>query len=120
MSVRAFTGVYGREETHAAYPVVFVVVLWLLDHVPPYDRLVAMIIVGLVGREVDLSQKLLLVMLEFSNHRNGFSCCDRYVTVKVQRCRSLEKILVGPLQSTLVARNPPARKIPTPRRIKIS
>lgn len=58
-------------ETHAAKSVVLVVVLWVLDHVPPSDELVAVVAVLLVCEEVCLAQELLLVMLEFSHHFVG-------------------------------------------------
>lgn len=58
-------------ETHAAESVVLVVVLWVLDHVPPSDELVAVVAVLLVCEEVGLAQELLLVMLEFSHHFVG-------------------------------------------------
>jgi len=60
-----------EERTHAAESVVLVVVLWVLDHVPPSDELVAVVAVLLVCEEVGLAQKLLLVMLEFSHHFVG-------------------------------------------------
>ena len=47
------------------------VVLGLLDHVPSHDGLVAMAIVGFVCDEVCLSEELLLMMLEFSDHDRG-------------------------------------------------
>lgn len=47
------------------------IVLGLLDHVPSHDGLVAMAIVGFVCDEVCLSEELLLVMLEFSDHDRG-------------------------------------------------
>lgn len=52
------------------------IVLWLLDHVPSDDGFVAMIIILLVGDEVGLSQELLLVIFEFSDHCDRFSLID--------------------------------------------
>lgn len=74
-------GVFGGEEGEAvgelsqrsAETVVLVVILRLLDHVSSNDCLVAMTIVRLVCDKVCLSQELLLVMLEFSDHDEGIS-----------------------------------------------
>jgi hypothetical protein len=55
-------------ETNAAYAIDLVIVLWLLDVVPADDGVIAVVVVRLVGGEVDLSEELLLVMLEFSDH----------------------------------------------------
>jgi len=52
--------------------IVLVIVLRLLNHVSSHDGLVAMATIGLVCDEVCLSQKLLLVMFEFSDHDIGF------------------------------------------------
>lgn len=49
------------------------IILGLLDHVSSHDGLVAMATIGFVCDEVCLSQKLLLVMFEFSDHDIGFS-----------------------------------------------
>lgn len=49
------------------------IVLRVLDHVPPPDELVAMVVVLLVCEEVCLAQKLLLVKLELSHHLEGSS-----------------------------------------------
>lgn len=62
---------YGN--TYTTETVVLVIVLRLLDHVPSHDGLVAMAIVAFVCDEVCLSQKLRLVMLEFSDHDCGLS-----------------------------------------------
>jgi hypothetical protein len=42
-----------------------------LDHVTPYDIVVAVAIVLLIGDEVCLLEQLLLMMLEFSDHGAG-------------------------------------------------
>jgi hypothetical protein len=62
----------GIRETYAAETVILVVILGLLDHVSPHDGLVAMAIVRFVCDEVCLSEELLLVVLEFSDHGCGF------------------------------------------------
>lgn len=59
-------------DTYTTETVVLVIILRLLDHVPSHDGLVAMATIGLVCDEVCLSQKLLLVMFEFSDHGIGF------------------------------------------------
>ena len=56
------------EETYTTQAIILVIIFWLLDHIPSNDGLVAMVIVLLVGDEVGLSQELLLVILEFSDH----------------------------------------------------
>lgn len=66
----------GQLAQFTAYPVVFVVVLGLLDHVPPDYGLVAVVIVGFVRCEVDLAKELLLVMFEFPNHGDDLYVCD--------------------------------------------
>lgn len=64
--------VKARDGTYTADSVVLVVILRLLDHVPPDDGLVAMVIVGFVADEVGLAQELLLVKLELAHHSSGF------------------------------------------------
>lgn len=59
--------------TYTTETVVLVIILWLLDHVPSHDGLVAMTIVGFVCDKVCLSEELLLVVLEFSDHDCGSS-----------------------------------------------
>lgn len=55
------------------------VIFWLLDHVPPDDGLVAMVIVGLVADEVGFAEELLLVELELAHHDGGVANTLRVV-----------------------------------------
>lgn len=55
------------------------IILGLLDVVSANDGMISMIVVLLPGDEVGLSQKLLLVMFEFSNH----VCDDSLVKLRM-------------------------------------
>lgn len=58
---RKALGGSGPGKTYAAKTVVLVVVLGLLDHVPPHDVGIAVLVL-FVGDKVDLFEELLLVM----------------------------------------------------------
>lgn len=53
--------------TYAAYPVILVIILWFLDHVPS-DNIGISVFVLLICDEVDLLEQFLLVIFEFSHH----------------------------------------------------
>lgn len=67
ISKRSYAG-----STYTTETVVLVVIFWLLDHVSSDNSLVAMVVIGLVCHKIRLSQELLLMMLEFSDHDGGF------------------------------------------------
>ncbi len=50
-------------KTYPAYPVVFLEIRRFLDHIPPNDSGISMIVVRCIGRKVHLSEELLLMML---------------------------------------------------------
>ena len=56
------------KKTYATYSVILLVVSRLLDVVPSNNSRISMIIVTCVGCEIDFSEELLLVVLEFSDH----------------------------------------------------
>lgn len=60
-----------EEPTYTANLVVLVIVLGLLDHVPPHDVVVSVVIVLLVVDKVVLAQEFRLVILEFPDHLDG-------------------------------------------------
>ena len=57
--------------THSAYPVVGMVLLWLLDHIPPRNIVISVLVVLLVIDKVVLAEQSLLMIFEFANHRDG-------------------------------------------------
>jgi hypothetical protein len=83
MTATALARLHHRKQgpTYAADLVVLVVVLGLLDHVPPHDIVVSVVIVLLVVDKVVLAQEFRLVILEFPDHVDGLSsgfCCWGY------------------------------------------
>ena len=76
---------FADQGTYAAESVVLVVLLGLLDHVPPRDFSGAVIVVTLVGDEVMLLEQLLLVMLELSRHGGGVDLVNRLCVRLVAR-----------------------------------
>lgn len=60
-------GIRREKETYTTQTVVLVVILGLLDHVPPHDIRIAMLIFFVVDK-VNLFEQLLLVILELANH----------------------------------------------------
>lgn len=58
----------GQLAQGAADAVVFLVVGGVLDGIAAEDSRVAVVVVACVGGEVDLTEKLRLMMLEFADH----------------------------------------------------
>lgn len=57
-----------RERTYSAKPVIFLIVAWFLDRISADHGRVPVAIVLFIGCEINLSEELLFMMLEFADH----------------------------------------------------
>jgi hypothetical protein len=63
-----------KRNIHAGKSVVFLVISRFLDIVSSNHRRISVLIVAFPFDEIDLSKELLLMMLEFADHIDGFGC----------------------------------------------